>query len=265
MSVKKYSQISQIKKIKVLRSTQHETYCAEIIQKPYENVSEHKHDELLREVHDLAKRGWGDFDYDYLEKNVLESYLLCLLRNDRGNLVGMAPIKRVKVLGRTIYSFGLSIVDPDFRGLSLLTRMSTVLVRRIFAENIIRGRGRIEFVFITPNIRTMGAIARAANFIYPNPYDFDEKTKTIPRADDETWETVKEYLKVTKEKYRKLDRNGCVMEGFYDNRPHLIVKGRDHIDKKLHDFGEKYLYATPGREIVVRAKIDLMGVLKNGN
>ena len=194
---------------------------------------------------------------------MLESYFLCLLRGPDSKLVGMAPIKKLHLRGRTIYSFGLSVVDPDFRGLNLLTKMSAVLIRRIFAENLLRGKTSVEFVFITPNIRTMGAIARTANFIYPNPYEYDEKTEKIPDADKETWETVKEYLSKTHEKYRSLKRNGCVMEGFYDTHPHLIVKNRDHVDKKLNAFGKKYLYSSPGRELVVRAKIDLRAVLRN--
>jgi hypothetical protein len=261
--MKRYSQASKIKKIKVLRSSEHEIFCAEVVREPSKTIKNHRHDELLQEIHDLAKKGWGEFDKEYLEKSVLESYFLCLLRDSKGKLVGMAPIKKLKFLGRTIYSFGLSVVDPDYRGLSLLTKMSAVMIRRIFAENLFRGKTKVEFVFITPNIHTMGAIARAASFIYPNPYDFDEKTQSIPDADGETWATVQEFLRITEEKYRKLDRNGCVMEGFYDTRPHLIIKSRDHIDKKLSDFGKKYLYSVPGSEIVVRAKIDLVGIIRN--
>lgn len=247
----------------MLRSSARQVFHAEIIRDPYKTVHNHLHDELLEEIHRLAKVGWGDFDNKYLEKSVLGANFLCLLRNSKGKLVGMAPIKKVSLTGRKVYSFGLSVVDPDYRGLSLLTKMTASMIRRIFAENLLRGKAEVEFVFITPNIRTMGAIARTARFIYPNPYDYDLKTQTIPKADDETWAIVKEYLKVTHEKYRKLDRNGCVMEGFYDKRPHLIVKNTTHVDKRLNEFGKKYLYSVPGREIVVRAKIDLLGVIRN--
>jgi len=249
--------------MKVLRSSKQELFFAEIIKEPYRTVCNSLHDPLLREIHDLAKKGWGEFDNEYLEKSVLESYLLCLLRNKDGKLIGMAPIKKLKIFKRTIYSFGLSVVHPDYRGFSLLTKMSVVLVKQIFIESLLRGKTKLEFVFITPNIRTMGSIARIASFIYPNPYDFDMETKLIPPADDETWATINEYLKITGEKCRSLDRNGCVMEGFYDTREHLIVKNKDHVDKKLSAFGKAYLYSVPGRELVVRAKVDLLGLIKN--
>lgn len=262
--MKKYNSFSKIKKIKALRSTQKEVFGAEIIKEPYKNIKNHRHDELLAEIHELAKRGWGDFDAKYLEKSVLGACLLVLLRNSNDKLVGMAPLKRVKIDGKTIYSFGLSVVDPDYQTLGLLKEMSKIVLKRAMIESFFRGRTSVEIIFITPNIRTMGSIARVAKFIYPNPYEIDEKTGTLPRADDETWKTIKKYLVVTKEYFRKLDREGCIMEGFYDTRSHLIVTKREHMDKKLNLFGKNYLYKTPGREVVVRAIIDLGALVKNG-
>jgi len=261
--VKQYSKNSKVRKVNILRSSKREFFCAEIIKEPNGTVPKKQHDALLKEVHDLAKKGWGEFDNEYLEKSVLESYLLCLLRDSKGILIGMAPLKRLRIFNRTVYSFGLSVVHPDYRGFSLLTKMSAILVRQIFIENFFRGKIGLELVFITPNIRTMGAIARIASFIYPNPYEYDLTTQMIPPADEETWKTVNEFLRITDEKYRKLDRNGCVMEGFYDDKKHLIVKNGGHIDKKLNAFGKKYLYSVPGSELVVRAKIDLLGLIKN--
>lgn len=176
----------------------------------------------------------------------------------------MAPLKKVKLNGKSVYSFGLSVVDPDYQTLGFLKKMSKIVLQKVMLENLLRGKTKIEVIFITPNIRTMGAIARVAKFIYPNPYEIDEKTGTIPKADKETWQTVKKFLVVTKEYFRKLDREGCIMEGFYDTRPHLIVKKREHLDKKLNLFGKNYLYKAPGREVVVRAIIDIGAVIKKG-
>lgn len=262
--MKKYNSFSKIKKIKTLRSSKKEVFCAEIIKEPSQNIKNHRHDELLTEIHDLAKKGWGDFDAKYLEKSVLGACLLVLLRNSNDKLVGMTPLKKVKIDGKTIYSFGLSVVDPDYQTLGLLKEMSKLVLKKAMMENFLRGRTSVEIIFITPNIRTMGAIARVAKFIYPNPYEIDEKTGQIPRADDETWKMIKRYLVVTKEFFRKLDREGCIMEGFYDTRPHLIITKREHLDKKLNLFGKNYLYKTPGREAVVRAIVDLGALLKNG-
>jgi len=260
--IKKKSK-STIGKIKVLKGSKGDFFTAEIIKNPNKIILAKAQEKLIQEIHYLTKKSWGDFDYDYLKKSVLESYLLCLLRNNRGCLIGVTPIKKIKVMGRIVYPFGLSVVDPDYRGMSLLTKMSVLLIKRLFVENIMRGKLGIEIIFITPNIRTMGDISRVADFIYPNPYEFDEKTQKIQAANDETWQTIREYLSITKEKYRKIEREGCVIEGFYDERPHLIVQDGEHLDKKLRDFGKKYLYSVPGREIVVRAKIGLGALIRN--
>ncbi len=259
--MKKY--FRKIEKVKVGKNHGKKIFFAELIKNPHKNISNEKRTELLKEVQFLSKKGWGDFDNLYLKKGILKSFLLCLLRDENNSLVGMTAIKKNKIFNRDVYSIGLSVVDPDFRGLDLLTRMAVILIKRIFMESVFRGNFTIEVIFITPNIRTMGAIAREADFIYPNPYDFNEKKQSIDEADEETWKTVKEYLRVTKEEYRRLDREGCVMEGFYDTRPHLIVKENEHLDKKLNSFGRKYLYSSPGKEIVVRAKIGLGALIRN--
>lgn len=255
-----------IKKTKSIRGFNHyknERFFAKIVKNPSKTIRPESRKGLLEEIGLLAKKGWGEFDFDYIRNGVLKSSLLCLLRDKNGILIGITSVKEIKLHNRTVYSIGLSIVDPGCRGRDLLTKMSLILIKRIFFQNILRGKKEIEIIFITPNIRTMGAIAREADFIYPNPYDFDEKKNKIEEADEETWGTVREYLRITEEKYRKLDREGCVMEGFYDTRPHLVIKQNEHLDKKLNDFGQKYLYISPGREIVVRAKIGLGALIRN--
>jgi hypothetical protein len=261
---RRYSEKSKLKSIKLLKSLKKEVFKVEIIKNASQSVNPKDHKRLISDIHNLAVRGWGDFDKVYLEKSVIDSHYLALVCEPSGKLIGMAPIKKMKVLGRPIYSFGLSVVDPDYQTLGLLKKMSRILLKSVIVENLLRGKLKVEVIFITPNIRTMGAIARVASFIYPNPYLIDEFSKKIPRADNETWKMVKEFLTLSKEYFRRLDREGCIMEGFYDDRPHLIVRSWDHLDKPLNLFAENYLYITPGREVVVRAIIDIWSIIKNG-
>ena len=262
--MKRYTNKSRIKKIKVLKNNKDKVFFAEIIKEPLKNILKEVQPQAIKEIRELVIKSWGDFEEDYLRKRVLDVYLLCLLRDVKNNLIGITPIKKIKVFDRYVYSFGLSVVDPNYQGLGLLKKMSTILIRRLFCENLLKGRTKLEFVFITPNIRTMGTLAKVANFIYPNPYLFDEETRKIPEADSETLRTVKEFLKITKENCRKLEKEGCIMEGFYDTHPHLIVKEkREHSDKKLNSFAKTYLYNKPGREIVVRAILSIRSILKN--
>ncbi|MDD3679062.1 MAG: hypothetical protein PHT36_02360 [Patescibacteria group bacterium] len=261
--MKRYSKNSKVKKLKVVKSADSEVFFAEIIKNPEREIPFKSRAKFLIEVSKLVERSWGKFPKKYLESSIIHSKYLMILRSKNDELIGVAPIKKIRIDGRYVYSFGLTAVDPDYQGLGFMKKMHLILSHRVFLENIIRFKTKIEFVFITPNIRTIGALAKVADFIYPNPYIINEKSGRIDCADDKTWETIKLYLDATGENYRKLDRNGCVMIGFYDDKSNLITSENENIpDKKLSMFAKKYL--KPGNEIVVRAIVGLGGVLKNG-
>lgn len=261
--MKRYSDKSSIKTIKILRSAKSEPFFAEIIKDAEINIPKENHKEALAEISKVVEKAWGRFPQKYLKNSILHSRYLLLLRNDKDELLGVAPIKKIHIDGHYVYSFGLTAVDPDYQGLGFMKKMHTIIGRRVFWENLLRLKTKIEFVFITPNIRTIGALAKVADFIYPNPYLVDDKTGKIDYADDKTWVTVKQYLKASDENYRKLDRCGCVMVGFYDDKPNLIVREDEMIpDIKLRTFAKHYL--KPGNEVVVRAIVSLGGLIGNG-
>lgn len=270
--MKKYSRKSKVKKFKLKK---HHLFAedlgsnigyfrAEIIKNPIKNIPKDKQAQAIMEISELVNKGWGDFGAAYIKKNILNSYLLMLLRDKHHNLVGVAPVKKLKVRGRTIYSFGLTVVDPENRSFNLLKKMHVTLNRRLILKNFFKGKIRTEFVFITPNIRTITSMHRFCDFIYPDPHKVDHKTGKIEVADEETWNTVKEFLKVTEEKYDYLIREGCVIKGFYDDKPHLIYKDKPtHPQEHVNIFADKYLYSTPGQEIVVRGIVNFWKVLRN--
>ena len=104
---------------------------------------------------------------------------------------------------------------------------------------------------------------RFCDFVYPNPYLVDKKTKSIAVADDETWLTIKEFLHASREKYNYLLREGCIMKGFYDEKPHLLYKEQPlHKKKELNDFAQKYLYSKPGQEVITRAIVNFRKVIR---
>jgi GNAT superfamily N-acetyltransferase len=260
--MKQYAKNSKIKEIKVVRSIGSESFFAEIIIDAASSIDKENYTDFLTEVSKVVERAWGKFPKKYLKESILHSKYLMLLRDDKGGLIGIAPIRKIHLDGRYVYSFGLTAVDPDYQGLGLMRKMHTTISRRVFIENFLRFRRKVEFVFITPNIRTIGSLARIADFIYPNPYSIEEKTGRIDYADDKTWETVNLYLKATGEKYRRLNRRGNVMIGFYDDKPNLVVKENESVpDKKLRIFASRYL--KPGNEIVVRAEVSLGGLIKS--
>lgn len=259
--MKRYSNKSAIRNVRAVRSANKICFKAEIIHEAFKAIPDRKKKEAVGEIGDLIKKAWGEFSTEYLNESILHSKYLLLLRNEKDTLIGVAPIRELKINSKSIYSFGLTAVDPDFQGLGLMAKMHGILGKRVFVGNLFKGRTKIEFVFITPNIRTIGTLAKIADFVYPNPYLIDENGR-LEDADEETWETVKHFLVANKETYRELDRNGCVMVGFYDDKPHLVKKIAKVPDKKLNDFAHHYL--KPGNEVVVRSIIGLMGLIKSG-
>jgi len=259
----KFFSKSNKKKIRVISKSNfkdREFFWAEIVENIKDNIIPQNKEVLTDIIQELVKKNWGHFDDDYIEKSVYKSHMICFLWNNGDRLVGVAPIKEINLKKNQVYSFGLTVVDSNYQNYKLLKKMELLLIKRLFVKNIIKGKFNLEFIFITPNVRTLGAISRASRFIYPNPYKMDIKTQKIEDADDETWNMVNEYLAVVNEKPSYLNRNGCIMKGFYDNKPHLIREKVSHKDPRVNAFGEKYLYNEPGKEVVVRAKIDLRGL-----
>lgn len=254
----RYTQKSKIQKINIERNNNKEVLIFEIIKEPDKNIKEVTTDIALREIKQLVSNAWGEHDSEYIRKSCLLAYLLCVVRNTEGDLVAVSPIRKHKIFDRDIYTFGLSATSPEYQNCGILKTMDYLLGKKILIENALRGKFRVEFVFITPNIRTIGSIARVADFIYPNPYEINPKTHRIKKADTETWRTIKKFLQVEGERYRTLEREGSIMEGFYDDKPQLLFKKKiTHSDKEVNEFGKYYVYKKKGREVVVRAQVNI--------
>lgn len=250
----RYTKKSKIKEIKITRNKSEETIFVEMIKEPDKSIGEVAKDIALKEIKELVSVSWGEYDTEYIRKSCIQAYFLCAVRNNQGELIGISPIRKHKIYGRDIYTFGLSATTPDYQNCGILKSMDYILGKKVLIENVLKGKLKVEFIFITPNIRTLGAIARVADFIYPNPYEINPKTHKINKADSETWRTIKKFLQLEGETYRVLEREGDIMEGFYDDKPQLLFKKKiTHQDKSVNDFGKHYVYKKKGRDVVVRA------------
>jgi len=254
------------KKFYFANSKKRDYLYVEIIKNPSQVMDDSFAEKLMKEVNLLVESSWGKFDFDYIKKNVLKSFVILLLRNHDDELVGFAPLKKMKINGRIIYSFGLNVIHPNYRNSNLLKKMNIALTWNILLFNFFRGKIRTEFIFITPNIRTISSICRFSDFVYPDPRDLDKVTKKIPLPDIETFDSVKKFLEMSGEDTSKLCAEGCIISGFYNDKPQLIFKEKpNHNDPSFNEFANKYLYNESGREIVVRAKVNFFKVLKGGN
>lgn len=259
----RYTNKSKIREIKITRNNKEEVIFAEIIKNPDKRISLVAKDIALKEIKELVATAWGEYDSEYVRRSCVQAYIICAVRNSEGDLVGFSPIRKHKIFGRDIYTFGLSATTPGYQNCGILKTMDYILGKKVLIENVLKGKFKIEFIFITPNIRTLGAIARIADFIYPNPYDINPKTHKIKKADPETWRTIKKFLQIEGERYRVLDREGDIMEGFYDDKPQLLFNKKiTHPDKAVNEFGKYYVYNKKGRDVVVRAEISMIKLLK---
>jgi hypothetical protein len=253
------------KKFYFSNSNTKEYLYVEIIKNPGQVLADDIAEKLMKEVDLLVENSWGKFNFDYIKRNVLKSFVILLLRNQDDELVGFAPLKKMKINGRPVYSFGLNVVHPHYRKSNLLKKMNIALTWNILLFNFLRGKIRTEFIFITPNVRTLSSMCKFSDFVYPDPRDLDRVTRKIPLPDIETFDSVKKFLEISGEDTSRLCAEGCVVSGFYNDKPQLIFKEKPtHNDPFFNEFANKYLYAEPGREIVVRAKVNFFKVLKGG-
>jgi predicted ribosome quality control (RQC) complex YloA/Tae2 family protein len=259
----RYTTKSKIKKIKITRNSRDEILFAEYVREPSKVLTEDKKKKLLSEAGVLVKKAWGEYSEENIINGVLHAYFLCLVQNKDGDLVCFAPLKKYRIDKREVYSFSLTATSPEYQKMGIMKSVDFHLGKKVLLENLFRGKFKIEFLFITPNIRTLGTIARVADFIYPNPYNINPETHRVEEADEETWKTVREFLEKAGESYRSLEREGCIMEGFYDDKPQLLYKVKpSHLDKALNDFGDHYLYKKQGRDVIVRAIVGIGGLFR---
>jgi hypothetical protein len=255
--MKRYSDKSKVKKIRVQKDGKNRVLFAEIIKEHSKTEFAPK---IEREVNEFVIKNWGDFGETYLKHSIHSATYLCIVKGQQGRIVGIAPIRKTSVHNREIYFWGLTIIDKRYRACKLMNKMFKVLIGYIFLENIKRAKTRIDIVFITHTLKPLRAIRKVSAFLYPDPYSI--KNGRVEEADKETWSIVNKILEVNHEKYTKLDREGCVMSGFYEENPHLLIKDEYYShDTKLNEFAKKYL-PNPGQEIVVRAAISLTSIAK---
>ena len=232
-----------------------------IIENPKKSLSNIEKKSLICKSNDLIKLAWGDFGENYIEESLFHSDLSLFLYDEKNNLIGIAPITKMLISNREILSFGLTVIHPKYRNLSLMKKMYTILGKKILLSSIMNGKFSFEFVFFTPNVKTIMSLTKIATFLYPNPHMINIDTGKMAVADDETWGIISKYLEYTGYGYLPLEREGAVLSGFYDDKKHLVQEN-NFVDKenvKLALFVKNYL--KPGKEVIVRSRISVLSLL----
>jgi hypothetical protein len=263
-----YAGNSRIKKIKVKRGRHKIEFFAEVLNSPLETLDMQTIKVATSEIRVLVKNNWGDFGQSFIRCHVLSSNYVVVLRNSKGELVGLASISKKNLSSRELYYFELTVVDKNYESLKLAYRLNYLLMNRIIVSDIFRGRFHWEFMLITPNMKVLGSLANIASFIYPDPYEYDPVKKRIPKADKETWAMTQALIKSSDHPERPLHREGNVLEDSYIDLPSLIYKPNEapkYLDDIVNNFGEHYLGYSQraGKELVVRVKFGIGSLLKS--
>ena len=169
------------------------------------------------------------------------------------------------ICNKPVHYIEFSVVERIYQNLSLFQKLNYLLIKECLINNLVFNKSfTIELMFISPNIRTLSTLAKYASFVYPNPFLYNRDTKSLPKADELTWDMARELIQKSENPNRKIEREGCVLNDSYRNTPWLIYginKQLDiptHHDNWLNEFAERYLkYRNKeGKEFIVRAKIN---------
>jgi hypothetical protein len=222
---------------------------------------------LRSDVRQVVNKSWGDLG-EALIAHVVDKAKWILLVYKEEKVVGVSAIHKMGILGRNVYDYELIAVVPELRGTGMMRRMNDTLFRRIFFDNLIHNKKIVvELLFTTANMQILGSLAKIAHFIYPDPFKYSQKSKKIPPPDDETWKMAEAFIRHDVPPGMKIVKDGCVVEGAYDETPWLIYD-KAHaplsMDRVVNEFAATYLqyHQGLGKKVVVRAKITPGSIVK---
>jgi hypothetical protein len=229
-----------------------------------------KYNFYVKKMDELIKKEWGEFPKNFIQKRLGNSRITLLCWKN-SQLVGFSTMSLKTICNKLVHYIEFSIIDKLYQNRSLFQKINFILIKDVLLNNLIFNRSfSIELMFISPNIKTISTLAKYVSFIYPNPFLYNQKTKSMPLADDLTWKMANELIRKSENPNRKIEREGCVLNDSYRNMPWLIYGIKKQLEVPMHhndlfnEFAEKYLkyQERSGKEFIIRAKITLLDFLK---
>lgn len=224
------------------------------------DLSKFDKEELVKELSEVIKDGWGDFGLDYVRDHVLTSkYVVLALKNNR--IVGFASAREIMYQKEPIYYLEFTAVRRDDQGNKLSKTLNKIIFKQIIVGRLKKLNFSFETLTITPNPRVLGTLARTASFVYPNPYNpgrmdlLDQKIDKLVHSKEVIPEVI------------PLELEGYVMSGFYEGSPELVYapdavpKDRDKIVNLFAHNNLRY-EEKKGREFIILARFRLADFLK---
>ncbi|MFZ6035906.1 MAG: hypothetical protein ACOYUK_02085 [Patescibacteria group bacterium] len=219
---------------------------------------------LLINIDSIIESNWGKFSKEFIIHHILKSQIIKIIRNEE-KIVAFASASFKDVNNFPILYLEFTVVNEKYQGYNLSTKLNGDMI----AEEVLRGLISRRFkplnvITITRNMRVVGSLSRLAKKIYPDPEEFGKYGK-LKDADDDTWGIVTEILRQSWNPKRKLEREGCVLIGSYEDTPWLIrPKVQSHYRNSVKEMGRYYLrfHERADREFIVRATFNIASIIK---
>ncbi len=222
---------------------------------------------VKEEVRSFFAGNWKDFGDDFLDHSLLDSRWILLVRK-KDRLIGIATVHKIRLEGKVFYNFKTDGVAPPYQSIGLLGRMSQILFAYAYRDNVTSQRSfNIDMIFSTPNLRILGFFSKNSTHIYPNPYRYDVKNKSIEPPDETTWKYVQAYNKIDFPPNLPLSKEACVVKNDESEWPYICYEKSGipyYKEKIVNEFGDHYLQYKEGKKrmFIVCAHITIIDVIR---
>lgn len=220
---------------------------------------------LLRNLDQIIEDNWGKFSKDFIVHHILRASILKIIRN-ANKIIAFASASYKTVEKTKVLYLEFTVVNSNFQGYNLSAKLNGDLI----AEELVRGLvGRhfkpLDVVTLTRNLRVIGSLSKYSQRIYPDFREFERSGGRLGPASERTWQIAKSILRDSWNPNRKLDREGCVLSGSYEDSPWLILrKTQKHYNDSLIKMAEKYLEFSKNsdKEFILHVQFSLKSLLK---
>lgn len=226
----------------------------------YKNLNNLDKKRVAKNALEILKDSWGDWGLDYVESHIINSDFLTLA-SYKGEIVAFASCKKIKYQKEIIYYLEFTAIKKAHQGKGLSVKLNKMIMNEILLENLKRFKFCFQVITISPNPRVLGMISRSAKYTFPSPMEGEN-------APIDIWDKVQFVIKKLNDPYNSLSREGCVVQGFYDDKPNLIYdpkKVPQDSDNQINRFANRLLKYDEKRgcEFVIYAKYCLSSFIKN--
>jgi hypothetical protein len=219
----------------------------------FPEIHEIHKEKLIVGIKEVTKKAWGD-PAQLAEKWINLADVLVLAR-ERGTLIGFAT---GKFLDSQTVNLIATVIDPDFQGKGLSTKLNSIIIRNFYLRNPIRLITGFRMVFRTQNPSLYEKVYGKL-ILFP---DYRGMRK-VDSEDKRILEIIKENFCPT----NQVDEESFVIKGAHEKYPELIYQVEKipwAKDPKINEFFETKLGLgkRTGNTMVLVGKVNFWHILK---